>query len=79
MLAYRKVIPSICLIIVAVFFSRVVEAAPVSGTFVAERSCPAYVSKNKQTNPDQAADRVGLGRVVTDATSPANRTRMSWP
>lgn len=27
------------------------QAAPVTGSFVVERTCPAYVSKNRQTNP----------------------------
>jgi ribonuclease T2 len=52
--AYRRVIQSVCLAIVAVFWSQIVCAVTVSGTFSAERSCPAYVSKNKQTNPDSA-------------------------
>lgn len=35
------------------FFSyNVLATVPVSGSFQAKQSCPAYVSKNKKTNPD---------------------------
>jgi ribonuclease T2 len=72
MLAYREVIQSVCLAIVAVFCSQTVWAAPVSGTFTAERSCPAYVSKNKQTNPDSAQIAPGQSYPAFEANKSDN-------
>ncbi len=72
MLAYRAVIQSLCLAIVAIFCGQIAGAAPASGTFSAERSCPAYVSKNKQTNPDSAQIAPGQSYPVFEANKPDN-------
>ncbi|KTC70241.1 ribonuclease, T2 family [Legionella birminghamensis] len=34
------------------FYSSITMAAAASGSFTLEKTCPAYVSKNKKTNPD---------------------------
>ena len=34
-------------------------AVPIQGTFTASQTCPAYVSKNRQTNPGGVRLRVG--------------------
>jgi len=65
--ADRKVIQSVCLAIVAIFWGQAVWAVPVRGIFTGERSCPAYLSKNKQTNPDNAQIAPGQSYPVFEA------------
>jgi ribonuclease T2 len=74
MLADRAVALSVCQAIVATccFCSQIAWAVPVSGTFSAERSCPAYVSKNKQTNPDGARIAPGQSYPTLEANQPEN-------
>lgn len=45
-------------------------AVPAGGTFTALRDCPAYVSKNKQTNPDAARVTAGEAYPVFEADRP---------
>ncbi|MDF9391952.1 MULTISPECIES: ribonuclease T2 family protein [Methylococcus] len=45
----------------------VAMAVPVEGTFSAGRDCPAYVSKNKLTNPDGARVTAGKAYPVIEA------------
>jgi ribonuclease T2 len=47
------------LVAASIFCVQAAWAIQVSGIFAAERSCPAYVSKNKRTNPDGI--RIGAG------------------
>ncbi len=49
-----------------------VWAVPVSGVFTAEQSCPVFVSKNKQTNPDGARLTRGERYVALEANIPSN-------
>lgn len=42
------------LIFCLIFFASTCGSVPVSGNFQATQSCPAYISKNKKTNPDNA-------------------------
>jgi ribonuclease T2 len=45
-------------------------AVPMEGTFTGERDCPAYVSKNKQTNPDGTRVAAGQAYPVIEADKP---------
>ncbi|QJD31414.1 ribonuclease T [Methylococcus geothermalis] len=45
-------------------------AVPMEGIFNADRDCPAYVSKNKQTNPDGAHINTGKAYPVIEANKP---------
>lgn len=57
MIRFNKGFVQYCRLLIAllmsVLWAPVVTGAPqlASGTFVANQSCPAYQSKNKQTNP----------------------------
>lgn len=62
----------VCSVAVGFFCAQVPWAAPVSGIFAAERSCPAYVSKNKQTNPDSAQIVAGERYRAFEANKPDN-------
>jgi len=59
-------------IVLGICCVQAVWAVPVSGSFTAERSCPAYVSKNLQTNPDGAAVTPGERYQALEANKPAN-------
>lgn len=58
------------LLVVGICVAQAVWAVPVSGSFTAERSCPAYVSKNQQTNPGGAAVTPGERYQALDANKP---------
>lgn len=67
MLPYLKVIQSACLATVVMFCSQTAWAVQVSGSFIAQRSCPAYVSKNKKTNSDGAQISAGESYTAFEA------------
>lgn len=63
------------LVVLMIGYVRPVWADSVRGLFTAEKTCPAYVSKNKKTNPDQTQITMG-GEYETIE---ANRsTRPDW-
>lgn len=47
------------LVVLMIGYVRPVWADSVRGLFIAEKTCPAYVSKNKKTNPDQTQITMG--------------------
>ncbi|MEW6037570.1 MAG: ribonuclease T [Pseudomonadota bacterium] len=57
------------------------QPSPAQGTFTAERDCPAYLSKNKHTNPDGARVIAGNAYPVIGANRPdaANWYRLRLP
>lgn len=53
------------------FFSLPAQAeVPAQGDFLAARACPAYVSKNKQTNPGSIMIQAGRGYPVVARNTP---------
>ena len=44
---------------ILVLISGIIYAVPVTGTFTAETTCQAYISKNNKTNPDNSYLKVG--------------------
>lgn len=57
-----------CLLVGIVFsIANPVLAAKLSGTFVSQQSCPAYVSKKKLTNPDQSQLMVASEYAIIEA------------
>lgn len=55
------------IIIAAVLGAHTASAVSLSGTFTAERACPAYVSKNNKTNPDGAGIAAGVSYTALEA------------
>lgn len=45
-------------------------AVPLQGTLTADRDCPAFVSKNKSTNPDDSHITAGNTYIVIEANKP---------
>ncbi len=60
-------------VLVAILATPVL-AVPIEGTFTATRSCPAYVSKNKQTNPDSVQSVSGTIYPLLEANQAVNPT-----
>jgi ribonuclease T2 len=55
---------------IGALLAQTASAIPVSGSFTADRPCPAYVSKNKQTNPDGARTTIGEAYDALEANKP---------
>jgi ribonuclease T2 len=58
------------LLVFALSYSQTLWANKIVGTFSAQQSCPAYVSKNKLTNPDNAQIQVGKGYDIVEVNKP---------
>ncbi|CAK0769278.1 ribonuclease T2 [Gammaproteobacteria bacterium] len=58
---------SILILLLATTLSSSLSAVPATGSFAATSVCPAYVSKNRQTNPDNARIVVGTRYPVIEA------------
>lgn len=56
-MCHRTVVALLILLVGAV--GSPLWAIPATGSFVADKACPAYISKNKKTNPDSAVLTVG--------------------
>ena len=66
----NRIASCVFLVVIGTFYVQATLAVPVGGTFTAERACPAYVSKNKQTNPDGARIAAGEHYEALEANKP---------
>lgn len=64
-----------------IFSSMAMASSPVSGSFEATKLCPAYVSKNKKSNPDNLMVTPPLRYVLHEINRPHNPDwiRISFP
>lgn len=73
MIVLRKnTIFQVFLIIVTLGYFQSVWAEKTSGEFTAQQTCPAYVSKNKSTNPDNAKILTGSKYTITEVLTANN-------
>jgi ribonuclease T2 len=56
--------------LLAILWILPAAAVPIQGTFTASQACPAYVSKNRQTNPGEVRLRVGTAYTAIEANLP---------
>ncbi|MBP6354164.1 MAG: ribonuclease T [Nitrosomonas sp.] len=71
MISLRKnTILQVVLVVFAISHAQSLWAAKTIGTFSAQQSCSAYVSKNKQTNPDNAQVLAGKSYDTIEVNQP---------
>ncbi len=66
--------PILLIMIVLGLLPMPLLAVVADGNFTVTRSCPAYVSKNKQTNPDGALVAPGVSYPLLEANQPTSPT-----
>lgn len=84
----KSILSQVFLIVLAIGYAHSISAGKTIGVFSAQQSCPAYVSKNKLTNPDNTQiladkkydiievnkpDHASWYRVVLPAANPKER------
>ncbi len=70
----KSTIFQVCMIVLAISFAQSTWAARTIGTFSAQQQCPAYVSKNNLTNPDNTQILAGNNYETIEVNKPDHPT-----